>query len=232
MSWPALGWASKQRPGRVADKMVLIALADRHSEESGLSYPSVAWLADFACLDRKTVVAALDRLEAAGLIADSGERVGKTKQVKAYTLNLNSTEKGIPKTGPLNGKSTVFSAKQSQKRDTEPSSEPSSSDSTNPQKDSPPDGERPLSVDEVVDEWNDLARSCGLPTVAKLTDSRRRRLTARIRQYPEVEAWQRAFACIRGSPWMQGANDRGWRADFDFLLQDKSFTKLVEGSYG
>jgi len=90
----------------------------------------------------------------------------------------------------------------------------------------------PLTVDELVSDWNDLAKQCGLPTVAKLTDSRRRRAQARIRQYPEVEAWQRAFASIRGSPWLQGQNDRGWRADFDFLLQDKSFTKLVEGSYG
>lgn len=132
MSWPALGWAAKQKPGRVADKMVLIALADRHNEETDLAYPSIAWLAEFACLDRKTVVAALGRLEDAGLISDSGERVGKTKQVKAYVLHLNGTEKGSPKTEPLQPKSTAFSAKQSQKRDTEPSLEPSPSVSTKP----------------------------------------------------------------------------------------------------
>lgn len=130
MSWPALGWASKQKPGRVADKMVLIALADRHSEETGIAYPSIAWLAEFACLDRKTVVASLARLEAAGLIADSGQRMGKTKQIKAYTLSLKDTEKGDPKTVPLEAKSTVFSGKEYRKRDTEPSKEPCSSEAT------------------------------------------------------------------------------------------------------
>jgi hypothetical protein len=94
------------------------------------------------------------------------------------------------------------------------------------------DGDAPITLDELVDDWNAMAKDCGLPAVAKLTDRRRRQAKARIRQYPEVEAWQRAFACIRGSPWMQGQNEKGWRADFDFLLQDKNFTKLVEGSYG
>lgn len=124
MSWPALGWASEQKPGRVADKMVLIALADRHSMESGVAYPSVAWLAEFACVDRKTVIASLSRLEAAGLIEDTGLRVGKTKQIKAYRLALNSPEKGIPETEPFKANSPTFSTKESQKRDTEPVLEP------------------------------------------------------------------------------------------------------------
>lgn len=98
--------------------------------------------------------------------------------------------------------------------------------------DTSPDGEPPLSVLEVVEAWNELADDCDLPKVGKLTDSRKRRLQARIRQYPEVESWRAAFGTIRRSPFLQGNNARGWKADFDFLLQDKSFTKLVEGSYG
>jgi len=155
MSWVALGWASKQKPGRVADKMVLIALADRHNEESDVSYPSVAWLADFSCLDRKTVVAALNRLESAGLISDSGQRVGKTKQVKAYSLAINDTEKGMPKAEPLPPKDTAFSAKQSQKRDTEPSREPS------PKKDKPSLGKPTL----VPDDFRPIMSGITLATV-------------------------------------------------------------------
>lgn len=124
MSFPALGWASKQNPGKVSDKMVLFALADRHNEEEDLAWPSIKWLAEFSCLDRKTVIAALDRLEALGLIADSGKRFGQTKQVKGYRLHLNGTEKGIPETVPLEAKSTVFSGEEYRKRDTEPVIEP------------------------------------------------------------------------------------------------------------
>lgn len=124
MSFPALGWASKQNPGKVSDKMVLFALADRHNEEEDLAWPSIKWLAEFSCLDRKTVIAALDRLEALGLISDSGKRFGQTRQVKGYRLNLNGTEKGIPETVPLEPKSTVFSEEEYRKRDTEPVIEP------------------------------------------------------------------------------------------------------------
>jgi hypothetical protein len=36
---------------------------------------------------------------------------------------------------------------------------------------------------------------------------------------------------LERSAFCRGENDRGWRADFDFLLQPKSFTKLLEGAY-
>ena len=40
------------------------------------------------------------------------------------------------------------------------------------------------------------------------------------------------FALIRCMAFLQGTNDRGWRADLDFLLQASRFTKVVEGTYG
>jgi len=98
MSWQALAWASKQRPGRASDKLILIALADRHNEDSNIAYPSIAWLCEFSDLNRKTVIASLQRLEAAGLIADSGQRVGKSKQIKAYSLAIETVGRGVNET--------------------------------------------------------------------------------------------------------------------------------------
>ena len=117
MSFTALAWASKQSTGRASDKLVLYGLADRHNEEVDLAYPSVAWLCEFGDLNRKTVIAALARLEAAGIIADSGKRVGKTGQIKAYSLRIET----VPKTeqSPKRN-SSKKSRKESQKRDTEP----------------------------------------------------------------------------------------------------------------
>lgn len=126
MSFDALAWAGRCQPGSAPRKLVLLALADRHNAESNVSYPSVKWLSDWTGLDRKTVMSAIDALEQAGLISDSGKRAGATGQVKAYTLHLENDAKSkqyqkrdtIPKTGPLN--STVFPTKQYQKRYTEP----------------------------------------------------------------------------------------------------------------
>lgn len=121
MSFDALAWAGKCQPGSAPRKLVLLALADRHNPESNLSYPSIAWLTEWTGLNRKTIIAALDDMERTGLISDSGKRVGKTGQVKAYTLHIET----VPKAEQFQKRnSTVFSAKQYQKRDTEPVKEP------------------------------------------------------------------------------------------------------------
>lgn len=118
MSWGALAWAAKTRVERASEKLILIALCDRHNDETGFAYPSINWLCEFSSLNRKTVISALDRLEACGLIEDSGRRVGSTKQVKVYTINVGKESQ--------NRNSSEIGRKQSQKRDTEPVSNLSS----------------------------------------------------------------------------------------------------------
>lgn len=88
----------------------------------------------------------------------------------------------------------------------------------------------PDPVTEAVEAWNLLAHDIGLPKVQKLTDARRTKLRARLKDCGGIEGWHVALGKVRGSPFLRGDNGR-WAADFDFLLQDKSFTKLMEGAY-
>lgn len=89
-----------------------------------------------------------------------------------------------------------------------------------------------VSSEELAFEaWNALAAALGLPRAQFLTPERRRKIRTRLAECGGLDGWRDALAKIRGSPWCQGENDRGWRADLDFLLQRKSFTKLMEGSY-
>ena len=87
-----------------------------------------------------------------------------------------------------------------------------------------------LTVDDVVSAWNELAEQCGLAKVVKLSDTRRKHIRLRIKEY-DAEDWSKAMGAIYRSSFLRGDNERGWKADFDFLLQPKSFLKLVEGSY-
>jgi hypothetical protein len=88
----------------------------------------------------------------------------------------------------------------------------------------------PLTADEVVEAWNTRMVPQGFPAVRRLTGHRQRQLAARLRENT-IDDWRDAMSALEKSRFCKGDNDRGWRADFDFLLQPKSFTKLLEGAY-
>lgn len=216
MSFPALAWASQSKVSRSADKLVLLGLADRHNTEHDLAYPSLAWICEFSSLDRKTVVTALDRLERDGFIQDSGHRVGKTKQVKAYRLNLNSTENGLVKTEPFPPKGTDFPAKGSQKRNTEPFTEPT---------------EAKASLMRVFNHWNKVAARYGLRSAEVLNNSRKQMGLARLREQGEANLIRAIDAC-GASPLCRGEVGDGRKADIMMILQPRTLARLLEGYYG
>lgn len=92
-----------------------------------------------------------------------------------------------------------------------------------------PEVDPPLTPDEVLEAWNIRAAELDLPK-AKMTDARRKVLRVRIRQCT-TDDFTEAIAALGRSAFLRGENDRGWRADFDFFLQSKNFTKLIEGGY-
>ncbi len=129
MSFAALAAVSKMRAGSAAEKLIALAYADRHNEETGCAYPSLAWLCEFGSLNRKTVIAAVNRLETAGFLTDTGERKGNTRQIKVYRLDLESIPKAelSPKRNRTeSGTVPKTSSEQSQKRDTDTVREPTS----------------------------------------------------------------------------------------------------------
>lgn len=92
MSLDASMWAwktrQKQKKGgalKPLKKLVLLSLADRAGEDH-VCYPSIARLVEDTEMDRKTVLKIIDELIEDGLIVDTGERKGRTKQVKVYVL--------------------------------------------------------------------------------------------------------------------------------------------------
>ncbi|OTG93681.1 helix-turn-helix domain-containing protein [Acinetobacter sp. ANC 3832] len=108
MSLDASIWAwkvrQKQKPKgsiKPLKKLVLLSLADRASEDH-CAYPSVARLVEDTEMDRKTVLKIIDELIEDGLIVDTGERKGRTKQVKVYQLVGVNGRETVPTTVLLN----------------------------------------------------------------------------------------------------------------------------------
>lgn len=85
-------------------------------------------------------------------------------------------------------------------------------------------------VERAVAVFSEAAENAGLPAPRKITADRRRRIEARIREHGE-DAWAEACRRMAASSFCRGENDRGWRADLDFICQPKSFNGLLEGKY-
>ncbi len=86
-------------------------------------------------------------------------------------------------------------------------------------------------IDSVVSLWNGFAEQVGLKRVQRLTPKRRTLVAARLREAGGVAGFIATFDQIRGSPFLLGDNDRGWKADFDFVVKQSNFTKIMEGGY-
>lgn len=181
MSFAALAWAAKQRTGGLATKAALMALAN-YADEHGRSYPSTAAIADFGEMDHKTATAALDRLVAAGLIADTGDRMGRTKQVRVYALAL---ERSPQTEGFQKRKPSVFSGEAPQKRGTDTVKEPASPKATpSPKKRAAKPRAFVPPSDIPEQEWTDfedMRKRIGKP----MTDKARNLAIARLRRLAE-----------------------------------------------
>lgn len=92
-----------------------------------------------------------------------------------------------------------------------------------------PDGDGDLK--EAVSLYNLMAKENGLSAVQVFNGVRPTKLRARLKDCGGIEGWKAALEKVAGNPWLKGENKDGWRADFDFMLQKKSFTKLMEGAY-
>jgi hypothetical protein len=85
-------------------------------------------------------------------------------------------------------------------------------------------------IARMVELYNQAARELDLPIARAITDQRRDRLRATFKRHG-LDGWEAAMHALRKSGHCQGRNDRGWRADLDFLLQPASFVRLIEGRY-
>lgn len=86
-------------------------------------------------------------------------------------------------------------------------------------------------VDACIDHFNATAKQAGWSQVQRITTARRAALSQRIADCGGVDEWRAAIDRAARSPLLTGQNDRGWRADFDWLCKPANFTKLMEGNY-
>ena len=94
-----------------------------------------------------------------------------------------------------------------------------------------PYGDSSAEVKAAFDCYNEMAARAGLPEARVMNPDRTSKLKARLKECGGISGWRAACEKIASSAHCTGDNDRGWVADLDFMLQRRSFTKLMEGSY-
>lgn len=93
---------------------------------------------------------------------------------------------------------------------------------------------------EAFAEWQDFAKIHGLPVPRDTSfDAFAAKIAQRIQEHADaptreamLRVWRLALACVAKSKHCRGDNDRGWRADLEFLCRREKFAKLISGSYG
>ena len=89
----------------------------------------------------------------------------------------------------------------------------------------PPKPER-TDYQGVLDAYHECC-PC-FPAVIKLTETRKRAIKARLKDYG-LEEIKRAFSLAGQSDFLKGAS--GWQASFDWLMKPANMTKVLEGNY-
>jgi hypothetical protein len=88
---------------------------------------------------------------------------------------------------------------------------------------------RASALGPLADLWNS---NCGdLPKIEANQGKRKTHSSARWQEKPDPDFWQSVIARIASSSFCKGENERGWRADFDFLVKPDTYAKVCEGKY-
>ncbi len=231
MSIKIMNEAWEMKVGDPTKKLVLMCLADHANEDDRTCWPAIKRIGAKCEISRRTVQKYINALEDEGHI----ERRSRTGDSTLYFIlpGLANKEdakiiervknRGGANTAPVQGVAqggaTVctggvqLSAPKPSLNHKEPS----------------------FSIcdfmDAALEIYNATAVHAGLPKALKLTPSRKTKLKARLKDCDnDLIKWSAAMLRLSKSDYCTGKVN-GWRADLDFVLQEKSFTKLMEGSY-
>ena len=146
----------------------------------------------------------------------------KEKYVKRCEKNRQNIEKRWGKANKQSN-TNVYSGKQS------------NTNYTDKERDKDMDKERDkdmgrdsINYQQIADMYNETCVS--FPRLTKLSDSRKKAIKARLKQY-SIEDFQKLFEMAEESSFLKGQNNRDWAANFDWMIKDSNMAKVLDGNY-
>ncbi len=219
-----------------AQRLVLLCIA-RYADDQQKSFPSVEKICADTLLNRKTVFKAIKELQSLGVLSvskrqqcnsnsysitsDGSTKNGSTEIGMSQKRNVGSTKNGtsvVPK--------TVHEEKQEENNKKEGGRNSKTSYSN--------------LIEKIISVYNETTVDY-LPKVVALTDKRRKAVRRFIDFYRKqvnavdeqdfLSAVRDYFLKATCSDFLTGNNNRGWKADFDFLTNENKALALLEGKY-
>lgn len=198
------------------EKLVMLAICD-HANQDNYCWPSMDRLTQYTSLTRTSISRIIKKLEESGFLKKK-RRFGKSTIYTIVTGRVCYTE--------LQSVSTQSYNQFPHSVTTEPSMNHKKESSCENEDDS-------CFYERAIECWNSVANSIGLLKIKGLSYKRKKSLSARIKDAGGIDCWCNQIKKIPSIRWMYDGSSRGgWKATFDFFLQETSFMKLIEGVYG
>lgn len=207
--------AMKQVGLKPAAKIVLYWLADHHNGDTGLCCPSLSTLAEECEMDKATVVRHLSSLEGIGLISrQTRYRANGSQTSTEYILSMKqpvakrdtpcrkTQSPPVAKCAPLNLVSNNLVIE-------------------------PVEANASL----AFSIFNEFADQCGWKKCQKESKPRIAKMKARLKDCGGIDGWRGAMEKAAASDFLCNRASKSFSATIDFILQESSFTKLMEGNY-
>ncbi|CCL84894.1 hypothetical protein KLK96_06580 [Clostridioides difficile] len=81
---------------------------------------------------------------------------------------------------------------------------------------------------EIIEKFNITCTE--LSKVKKLTEARKKVINARIKEY-DKETVLEIIHIVSKTSFLNGSNEKGWKANFDWIMSPNNFIKILEGNY-
>ena len=84
------------------------------------------------------------------------------------------------------------------------------------------------SVKDIITLYHSICKS--YPTVKAVSEARKKAIKARLRVYT-IDDFRKVFEMAEASIFLKGGNGRNWTANFDWMIKDANFAKVLDGNY-
>lgn len=226
-------WANREETSFVKGKDVV-------QLQRGQILTSACELACQLDLNRKTVQRKLLVLEKLGKITQKVSNDGRIITICNYDEIPTSPEAPVPRDGQHDGQHVGHIMEKKRKREKKKEgifpAGPHEGEAEGTLFPEPPKLEISLPTPrDLVALWNEYkseTQSKVNPSTFKADSERWRHAQARLLDVPGLPYWKEVISRLASNPFCNGKNDRGWTADFDFLIRKETHIKAMEGKYG